>query len=72
MNVVKIGKAKKILRFFDFFFADIITDRHTEVLLKQPGQIAGRQIGVDRKIFHGDSCTDVGIDIINTLCNRFG
>ena len=60
------------MRYFDFFFADINTDQPTEVLLKQPGQIAGRQIGVDSKILHGDSCTDVGIDIINTLCNRFG
>ena len=35
LNISEIGKAQKILCFFDFFFADIIADRYTEILFEK-------------------------------------
>lgn len=55
INKTVVGIFQQMLRFFDLFFVNIITDSNAKLFFEKPRQIAGRQVCIVCKLFDGNA-----------------
>ena len=65
-----IRVTEKVSCLFYLLFTDVIAYGNSQILFKNPGQVAGREICVCCKILNGNPFLYVKVNIVNTLHNR--